>query len=224
MFLAFHFTVWFESLNYTSVASSVVVVSLQPLYAFVGTYFFFKEPLTAKTVISGSIAILGSFFISWGDFKVSGIAVYGDILAVITCALGTGYFLFGQEVRKRLTLVTYTMVVYTVSTICLFFYILFAGESFGPYCAKNSFCFFLLALIPNLFEYSLFKWTVKWISTNVISIAALFKPIRAATLVYIVFSESLKTTQIVGGITVIVGIILFVIDINNIKKFFIKKG
>lgn len=34
--LAFHFILWFESLNYTSVTSSVVLVTLQPLFAFVG--------------------------------------------------------------------------------------------------------------------------------------------------------------------------------------------
>ena len=45
IFLAFHFIFWFESLNYTSVASSTVLVTLQPIFAFAGTYFFFKEKL-----------------------------------------------------------------------------------------------------------------------------------------------------------------------------------
>src|SRR6476646_648025 len=43
IFLAFHFILWFESLNYTSVASSTVLVTLQPLFAFIGTFLFFKE-------------------------------------------------------------------------------------------------------------------------------------------------------------------------------------
>ena len=128
IFLAFHFILWFESLNYTSVASSTVLVTLQPLFAFVGTYIFFKEPLSAKTIVSGAIAIFGSFLISWGDFQVSGTALYGDMLALIACGLITAYLLFGQEVRKRISLVTYTMVVYSISTICLFFYVLLKGE------------------------------------------------------------------------------------------------
>ncbi len=41
IFLALHFILWFESLNYTSVASSVVLVTLQPLFSFAGAYFFF---------------------------------------------------------------------------------------------------------------------------------------------------------------------------------------
>ncbi len=43
VFLAFHFIFWFESLNYTSVASSVVLVTLQPIFAFLGTFLFFQE-------------------------------------------------------------------------------------------------------------------------------------------------------------------------------------
>src|SRR5699024_9487306 len=43
VFLALHFILWFESLNYTSVASSVVLVTLQPVFAFIGTYIFFGE-------------------------------------------------------------------------------------------------------------------------------------------------------------------------------------
>ncbi len=224
VFLAFHFILWFESLNYTSVASSTVLVTLQPLFAFIGTYFFFKEKLSIKTILSGIIAIIGSFLISWGDFKVSGSALYGDLLALFACALITGYLLFGQDVRKRISLITYTMVVYTSSTICLFFYVLIKGESFGPYPSKTWILFLLLAIIPNLLGHTLFNWAVKWVSTNVISVAVLFEPIGAALLAYFVFSEKLIATQIIGGMIVIGGILLFIIDLKTIKKIFRKNA
>ena len=222
VFLAFHFILWFESLKYTSVASSTVLVTLQPLFAFIGTYFFFKEKLSIKTILSGVVAIMGSILISWGDFRVSGSALYGDLLALVACALITGYLLFGQDVRKRISLITYTMVVYSSSTICLFFYVLIKGESFGPYPSMTWTWFLLLAIIPNLLGHTLFNWAVKWVSTNVISIAVLFEPIGAAVLAYLVFAEKLITTQIIGGMIVILGLLLFVVDINIIKKFFRK--
>ena len=68
VFLAFHFILWFESLNYTSVASSTVLVTMQPLFAFLGTYLFFKEKITFKTLVAGGIAIIGSVLIGWGDY------------------------------------------------------------------------------------------------------------------------------------------------------------
>ncbi|MEC1178007.1 DMT family transporter [Metasolibacillus meyeri] len=222
IFLAFHFILWFESLNYTTVASSTVLVTMQPLFAFVGTYLFFGEKISLKTIIAGAIAISGSFLISWGDFQVSGTALYGDILALIACLLVTAYLLLGQDVRKRISLVTYTMVVYSSSTICLFFYVLFKGESFGPYPAIDWGWFLLLAIIPNLLGHTLFNWSLKFVSTNVLSIAILFEPIGASILAYFIFQEYLIATQIIGGIVVLAGILLFVIDFKKIKSFFEK--
>jgi len=224
IFLAFHFILWFESLNYTSVASSTVLVTLQPLFAFVGTYFFFKEKITMKTIFAGAIAIVGSVLISWGDFKLSGAAFYGDILALIACALITAYLLFGQDVRKRLSLVTYTMLVYVVSTIKLFVYVLIKGESFGPYPTMDWVWFILLAIVPNLFGHTLFNWSIKYVSTNVVSIAILFEPIGAAILALLIFKEYLIVTQLIGGLIVIMGILLFVIDEKKILKFFSKNA
>ena len=225
VFLAFHFILWFESLNYTSVASSTVLVTLQPIFAFVGTYFFFKEKLSFKTILSALVAIAGSVIISWGDFKLSGTAFYGDMLALIACALITTYLLFGQDVRKRLSLITYTFVVYSISTITLFFYVLIKGESFGPYPESDWFWFIMLALIPNLLGHTLFNWALKWVSTNVISIAILFEPVGAAILAFYVFQETLTTTQIIGGLIVIAGILLFVIDGHKLReKLFSKKA
>ena len=223
IFLAFHFILWFESLNYTSVASSTVLVTLQPLFAFIGTYLFFKEHISLKTLISGMIAVFGSVLIGYGDFRISGAALYGDVLALVACALITGYLLFGQDVRKRLSLITYTFVVYSVSTITLFFYIIFKGESFGPYPASEWMWFLLLAIIPNLLGHTLFNWSLKWVSTNVISIAILFEPVGAAILAYYILGETLSASQIIGGSVVLAGIILFVADYKKIKSIFFKK-
>ena len=222
VFLAFHFIIWFESLNYTSVASSTVLVTLQPIFAFIGTYLFFKEKVAFQSIVAVIVAIGGSLLISWGDFRVSGDALYGDILALIACAFITGYLLFGQDVRKRLSLMTYTMVVYSVSTITLFFYVLFMGQSFGPYESNEWFWFVLLAIIPNLLGHTLFNWSLKWVSTNTISIAILFEPVGAAVLAFFIFHENLILSQVIGGIIVILGILMFVLDIKKVKSFFEK--
>ncbi|WP_432352552.1 DMT family transporter [Sporosarcina sp. A2] len=212
VFLAFHFIFWFESLNYTSVASSTVLVTLQPIFAFAGTYFFFKERLSLKTILSAVVAISGSVIISFGDFQLGGTAFYGDMLALIGCALITAYLLFGQDVRQRLSLVTYTFVVYSISSVTLFFYVMIKGESFGPHSQSDWMWFVLLALIPNLLGHTLFNWAIRWVSTNAISIAILFEPVGASILAYYIFHESLSAAQIVGGIVVLLGILLFVVD------------
>ncbi|MCM3600384.1 DMT family transporter [Robertmurraya korlensis] len=223
VFLAFHFILWFESLNYTSVASSTVLVTLQPLFAFVGTFLFFKERFTLKAILCAVAAIVGSVIISWGDFQVSGTALFGDILALLACALVTAYLMFGQSVRKRISLVTYTFVVYSISSIVLLLYVLFAGESLYPYPKNEWWIFILLALIPTLLGHTLFNWAIKWISTSIISMAILFEPVGATILAYYLLSEKVLVTQLLGGSIVIVSISLFLINERSGKQKKAKK-
>lgn len=223
VFLAFHFILWFESLNYTSVASSTVLVTLQPLFAFLGTYFFFKEKFSWKAILSGLLAVFGSVIISWGDFKISGSALLGDLLALIACALVTAYLMFGQSVRKRLSLVTYTFVVYSISAITLLIYVLIRQEPLVPYGTSDWVYFILLALIPNLLGHTLFNWSLKWLSTSTISMAILFEPVGAAILAYYLLQEAVVWTQALGGAIVIGGVSLFLLDERRMKMKELKK-
>lgn len=225
LFLAIHFVLWFESLNYTSVASSTVLVTLQPIFALAGTALFFKEIITGKMLTAVLIALTGSVIISWGDFQVSSTALFGDVLALLACGFITAYLLVGQDVRKRVSLITYTFLVYSASSIILFAYVLYERQPLISYPASDWMWFLALALLPNLLGHSLFNWAIKWVSTNVISITILFEPVIASAAAYFVLRENITTTQLAGGIIVLAGILLFIIDFKEInKKLFTKKA
>ncbi|MFD2215758.1 DMT family transporter [Metabacillus endolithicus] len=222
VFLAFHFILWFESLNYTSVASSVVLVTLQPLFAFVGTYLFFKEKVSKMALYSGILAITGSMIISWGDFKISGLALFGDILSLVACAMITAYLLFGQGIRKRHSLILYTFIVYGISSLTLLLYCLILQYPLGPYPTSDWYNFILLAIIPTLLGHSLFNWSLKWVSTNTISVMILFEPVGSIILAYFFLGEKMIPSQVAGGSIIMVGIMLFVLE-KQIKKYMRKE-
>jgi drug/metabolite transporter (DMT)-like permease len=209
VFLALHFVLWFESLRFTSVASSVVLVTLQPLFAFIGTYLFFKEKLSFRSILSGVLAVIGSVVISWGDFRISGLAFWGDVLALIACLLVTVYLLFGQDVRSRLSLITYTFIVYSVSSVTLFLYVIVSGDPFFSYKSEQWIYFLLLAIFPTLLGHTLFNYAIRWVSTSVISVTILIEPIGASILAYYLLGEKILAYQIIGGLVVILGICLF---------------
>lgn len=218
VFLALHFILWFESLNYTSVTSSTVLVTMQPVFAFIGTYFLFKEKIGLGAILSTCLALCGSIIISWGDFQISGSALYGDFLAIVSCIMVTAYLLFGQTVRKRLTLVTYTFVVYSISTITLFLYVVILKYPLGGYASQDWMYFLLLAIVPTLLGHNLFNWSLKWVSTSTISVSILFEPVGAAILAYFILSEKIIHTQIFGGVIIILGIWLYSIGERKKKQ------
>lgn len=212
IFLAVHFILWFESLNYTSVASSVVLVTLQPIFAFLGTYLFFKERFSAGAVISMTITLFGSFIISWGDFQISGSALLGDILAILGAVMITVYFLCGQKVRKRLSLMTYTFIVYSISACTLLVYNIALQHPFIGYSSNHWWIFIILAIFPTFLGHSLFNWALKWLSTSTISMAIVFEPIGATILAYFILGEQVGPSQWLGGTIIISGLFLFIMS------------
>lgn len=218
IFLALHFILWFESLNHTSVASSVVLVTTQPIWAFIGGYLFFKERFTSGAVISLVIAFVGSVIISWGDFQISGMALFGNFLALMGAIAVTGYFLFGQTVRQRLTLIPYTFIVYGISSITLIIYNLILNEPFTGYTTDTWLYFLALAIIPTFFGHTLFNWAIKWVNASTITMGILFEPVGASILAFFLLDELVTWSQFLGGVIVIFGLILFIFSTSKKKK------
>ena len=210
-FLAFHFILWFESLQFTSVANSTVLVTMQPVFAFLGTYFLFKERVSIGGCVSIIVAITGSVLISASDFGHKDGALLGDILALMACGLATAYFLIGQIVRKDMGLTVYTFIVYGISTIVLLVYVWGSNQELLSYPKEEWYIFILLAIIPTLLGHSLFNWAIEWVSTTKISMAILFEPVGAAILAYYFFKEGISVIQLFGSALVLAGLSLFIL-------------
>jgi len=215
VFLALHFILWFESLNYTSVASSVVLVTLQPVFAFLGTYILFQERFSSGVIISVIITLFGSFIISWEDFQIRGLALVGDLLAIGGAIAVTAYFLCGQQLRRSLSLMTYTFIVYGISSLTLIIYNVILSNSFTGYNGKHWLIFLALAIFPTFFGHTLFNWALKWLSTSTISMAIVFEPIGATILAYFILGEAVTYSQWLGGTVVIFGLFLFVMSTSR---------
>lgn len=72
--------------------------------------------------------------------------------------------------------------------------------------------FLLLAAVPTLLGHSLFNWSLKWISTNVISVAILFEPVGSIILAYFFLAETVLLTQVIGGGIIVAGVLLFMTE------------
>ncbi|WP_073202953.1 DMT family transporter [Gracilibacillus kekensis] len=216
--LAIHFIVWFESFQYTSVASSVVIVTLQPIFAFLGTYFFFHEKFSAGTIISMLIAIFGSIIIAWGDFQIANEALYGDFLAFLGAIFITIYFLLGQGVRTKISVMSYTFIAYGIGAIVIIFYNLLMDYSLVGYQPNQWIIFIALAIVPTILGLNLLNWSLKWVSTSVISMGILFEPIGASILAFFILDEWITWSQWLGGMIVIFGLLLFIASTRRTRR------
>ncbi|MBQ7418544.1 MAG: DMT family transporter [Acidaminococcaceae bacterium] len=207
--LAVHWVMWFESLRYTSVASSTVLVSLQPLFSILFGALFLKEHVTKWGMAGVFLAIAGSAVIGWGDFQVSGAAFWGDVLSFASAGVISLHFLFGQLLRREMDALPYTVVCYTASTVCLAIYALAAGQSFSGYSCQTWGCFLGLALFATVGGQCVFNLLLKYLPASAVTMGILGEPVGTIILAFFIFGESITLQQTAGMLLILGGLWLF---------------
>ena len=215
LFLSMHYVLWFESLRFTSVASSTVIVTLQPLFAIVGGFFVFKERFSRGAIIGFMITINAILIHGWGDFQVGGQALLGDVLALVAAGMITVYFFIGQHLRKNLSVIPYSFLGYVCSSVFLGIYAISQQVSFTSYPVQTWQAFLGLACIATIFGQMSFNWLLKWLSTSVISMSILGETIGTCILAYLVLDEGISLQQGVGIAVILTGLALFLIQKNK---------
>ena len=221
IFLALHFATWITSLQFTSVASSVVLVSTIPLWVALLSPITIKEPI-GKTVFVGLIfTLLGVVIIAISDTcaitmgKIScpnisdfmqGKAFLGDILAICGAIAGAGYLLIGRKLRANMSLISYISVVYGMAAIVLIVLMFVAGLKPFGYPPESYIWLILLAIIPQLIGHSTFNWALGYLSAAFVSLTLLGEPIGSTILAYIVLQEKPGLIKLIGGGLILVGI------------------
>ncbi|COG50781.1 Permeases of the drug/metabolite transporter(DMT) superfamily [Streptococcus pneumoniae] len=184
----------------------------------IGGYFLFKERFTKGAVIGCLIAISGSIIIGWQDFKISGEALYGDILAFIAAGIITAYFFISQHVRKDLSLIPYSVISYGSSAGFLGIFAFMQQESFIHYSTQTWLCFIGLAFIATILGQTIFNWLLKWMSATVISMSILGETIGTCMLAYFILHETISLQQGLGITVIFIGLVLFLLQPNSNEK------
>jgi drug/metabolite transporter (DMT)-like permease len=208
IFLALHFAFWIASLKFTSVASSVVLVSTNPLFVGIGAWLFFKEPIGLNLILGIILSVLGSGLISFGDVSISKETMMGDGLALLGAITASGYLLVGRKMRKGQDLLSYIFPVYSVAGLVLNVLSLFFQKPFFGYSSSTYLFLFLLALIPQLIGHTTFNWALKYLPASLVAIAILGEPVGSTILAFFILGEGLTPLKILGGILIFAGILI----------------
>jgi drug/metabolite transporter (DMT)-like permease len=204
--LGLHFATWISSLAYTSVASSVVLVSTSPLFVGLTVRFLLKEQVSSRMFVGIVLATMGAAIIGWGDFRVSGLALWGDVLAIVGAIMVSAYFLIGRSLRQRLSLLTYVTPTYWLAALVLGIAVLVSGQQFSGFPPRTYLMFLLLAVGPQVVGHSSLNWALRYLSPTFVTAAVLGEPIGSTILAHLVLHESPSAFEILGGIVILAGI------------------
>lgn len=220
-FLAIHFATWITSLEYTSVASSVVLVATSPLWVALLAPITIREPVARPVFWGMGLALVGGTIVglsdscTWTGVEIScpsfsefvaGEAFLGDFLALAGAWAGAGYLLIGRRLREKMSLIPYIFVVYGMAALILNLFMFSAGQTLSGYPPMVYVWLLLLALVPQLLGHSTFNWALRYLSAAYVSVTLLGEPIGSAILAYFFLREVPSAMMAFGAILILVGI------------------
>lgn len=204
LFLAVHFATWIASLEFTSVAASVVLVSTTPIFVALTMSFLFKDRLRPAVWGGILLGLAGTALVGGADF--GGSSLKGDALALAGGVAAAGYVLAGERSRRTLGILEYAVVTYAVSAVVLAVACWAAGAPLTGYPASTWWAIAGLVAGPQLLGHTVINFVLADIDAATVSTAMLAEPVVATALAYVFFAEVPAALVYPGGVAILLGI------------------
>ena len=206
--LALHFLTWFESLKWTGVAVSTVLVSTEVIFTALGFALFLKgkiPPLGAAAIL---LAFGGSVVLALAGGG-AGSQLYGNLLALAAAFFVALYTLIGRVQRDYLSTTVYTFLTYLACFLTLLVMALASGTPLAGYGGREWLIGLGLAVLCTLMGHSLFSWCLKFLSPAYVSAAKLCEPVCSGALAVPLFGEIPTGLQLLGAAVILGAVFLY---------------
>jgi drug/metabolite transporter (DMT)-like permease len=211
VFLAGHFLLWTASLKYTSIAASVLLVSLHPLIVTPLGKRLLGEGLSRRMLAGGGLAVIGTLVTCAGDLRVDSSAFGGDLLALAGGLCLAGYLLIGRTVRANLGVAGYSAMVYTVVCIIAALTAVAGGVAHFP-SPRVALACLGLAVVCTIGGHTVYNWALRHVPVLLVSISFLGEPPLTALLALLILASVPSLATVLGGVLILAGLALALIE------------
>jgi drug/metabolite transporter (DMT)-like permease len=209
LFLAAHFATWVPSLSFTSVASSVALVSTQPIWA--ALIARARGEHVPRAVWTGiGLAVAGAVVLSGVDLSIAPRALLGDALALAGGVLAAAYVTVGADVRRTVSTTTYATICYAVAAITLLAVCLVGSQQLTGYEGSTWLAIAGIVVGPQLLGHTVVNHVLRTTSATLVSVAILGEIVGATVLAAIFFDETPRAAAWLAALLIVVGVVLVV--------------
>jgi drug/metabolite transporter (DMT)-like permease len=205
--LALHFAFWIESVKDTSVITSVVLVSMAPLFVTVGSGPLLGEK-PAKAVWYGlAITAAGTLIMVGDDFGAGGDTLRGDLYALLGAGFTTVFLLVGRRMlAAEGRWLPYSTGTYSVAALTLVVFVAVAGHPVTGYSGETYLYFLLLALVPQIVGHTALNRSLGYLPAFAVALAVQGEPVGSTVLAAVLLGEVPTLLQLAGGALVLAGV------------------
>ena len=204
--LAAHFAFWITSLEHTSVASSVIIVTANPILVAIAARVFLRESASLPVIMGIGMALSGGLVITLGDWDLGDRRLYGDFLAFLGAVAVAGYYIAGRSLRERLSLFGYVAPVYGGAAVILLVLVVATGTDMTGFTLKTYGYLALIGVVPQLVGHSSLNWSLGYLPATLVATAVMVEPVGATLLAWAVLDEAPPVATVAGGVLVLAGV------------------
>ena len=205
--LGAHFALWISSLAYTSVASSVLLVTTNPIWVGLLSPWLIGESPSRRTWLGILVAMVGALIVGLEpDTGTHANPALGNMLALAGGFAASGYLMMSRSVRTSLDFGAYAAATLTGAWVVLAVVVLVADVTLTGYDTRTWGWFMALALIPQLVGHGSLAWSLRWVGADVVAVVLLGEPIGAALLAWYILGEVPSEAAWLGGPFLLAGI------------------
>lgn len=211
VFLGLHFAFWISSLFFTTVASSVVLVTTTPLFTALVEWIRGELARPLRTFLVILVVLAGMSLLGGGDWSLGREALLGDGLALLGAMCAAGYLLSGRRVRPHIQATLYVGPVYALAALVLL------GVSFVfqvplgiPSLRAGGFLLYL-ALIPQGVGHTLINWGLGRTTATGVSLLILGEPVLSSLWAWWLLNEIPPGMSLFGMALILLGLAIHVV-------------
>lgn len=203
--LAAHFALWVAALERTSIASGVVLVTVQPIFVSLGAWLFIHERPTRPVILGTVIAVVGAVILvsdDWGDAGTQ----WGNLLALLGAAAISVYVVIGRHARQHLSFTSYTATVYGIAALGLLLGALFTRTPVLGLSADAYLFIAAMAVVSHLIGHNAINFALATVPAGVVAVAILGEPAIAVSIAGLLVGEVPTLLELLGGAVVLAGV------------------
>lgn len=214
IFLALHFWAWNASVQLTTIAASVTLVSVQPVFVALLSAAILRETPSRRQLLGMTASLAGAGMIAAPTLRgaaafATSRALLGDLLALAAALAAALYFVAGRRLRVGLGVWAYVAVVYAACFATLLAIAAVLRVPLAPQPPRELALFAALAIGPMLVGHTGMNWALRYLPAYVVNLVVLGEPVGATLLGALLpgIREIPPLSTLVGGAVVLAGVI-----------------
>lgn len=211
LLLGLHFALWVGSLSLTTVASSVTLVTMSPIFVGLGAALFLAEPPQRRVWVGIAVTVAGAVVVGLADatdLDLGPRALLGDAMAFGGALAVAGYLLLGRAARQRLPTTVYAAPVYGVAAVALLVAAAATGAPLAGYGTGTWLALLGLVLGPQLLGHTVFNALLSTVTATVVSVVVVAEPIGSTLLAWLLLDELPTPLFWVGAPLILAGVMV----------------